>query len=63
MYSVISVIVDSLPENTKNRGMDLFVAFGVLFFLPWAVQVHRSVHFIPIYFQGHRVLQARLALK
>jgi len=31
MYSVISVIVDSLPGNTKNRGIDPFVAVGVQF--------------------------------
>jgi len=36
MYSVISVLVDSLPGNTKNRGIDPFVAFGVRFSHSWA---------------------------
>jgi len=36
MYSVISVIVDSLPGNTKNRGIDPFVVFGVRFSHSWA---------------------------
>ena len=27
MYSVISVIVDSLPGNTKKQGIDKFVSF------------------------------------
>jgi len=36
VISVISVIVDSLPGNTKNRGIDPFVAFGVRFFHSWA---------------------------
>ena len=29
MYSVFSVIVDSLPGNTKKQGIDKFVSFGV----------------------------------
>ena len=36
MYSVISVIVDWLPGNTKKWTMDKFVAFGVRFFHSWA---------------------------
>jgi len=34
-YSVISVIVDSLPGNIKNRVIDLFVASGVQYFRSW----------------------------
>jgi len=37
MYSVISVIVDSLPGNTKKQGIDKFVAFGVRLVHSWAV--------------------------
>jgi len=36
VYSVISVIVDSLPSNTK-KGIDPFVASRVQFFHSWAV--------------------------
>ena len=36
MYSVISVIVDSLPGNTKKQGTDKFVAFAVRLVHSWA---------------------------
>jgi len=38
-YSVISVIVDSLPGNTKKQGIDKFVAFGVRLVHSWAVSL------------------------
>jgi len=37
VYSVISVIVDWLPGNTKNWAIDKFVAIGVRFFHSWTV--------------------------
>ena len=36
-YSVISVIVDSLPGNTKNRESTRSWLIGVRLFYPWAV--------------------------
>ena len=40
-YSVISVIVNSLPGNTKKQGIDKFVAFGVRLVYSWAVGTNR----------------------
>ena len=39
-YSVISVIVDSLPGNTKKQGIDKFVVFGVRLVHSWADDMH-----------------------
>jgi len=37
-YSVISVIVDLLPGNTKNRESTRSWLIGVQLFHPWAVE-------------------------
>ena len=42
-YSVISVIVDSLPGNTKKQSIDKFVAFGVRFVHSWAAPLSTVV--------------------
>jgi len=41
-YSAISVIVDSLPGNTKKQGIDKFVAFGVRLVHSWAGVRHAA---------------------
>jgi len=44
VYSVISVIVDPLPSNTKNRWIDPFVPSAVQFFHSWAVCTYTCMY-------------------